>query len=169
VTELQIRLLAGSDSLELLTELLHRAYASLAALGFNYTATNQDVETTHSRIAGGECYVVADAERIVATMLLRPPAMRTPHCAWYDRPDVAVVGQLGVEPALQRQGLGGRLIRFGEERARSLGATEVALDTAEGASHLIQLYTARGYRRVGLEQWKHANYRSVILSKTLTP
>jgi GNAT superfamily N-acetyltransferase len=75
--------------------------------------------------------------------------------------------QLGIEPSLQRRGLGSRLINFVEQRAADLGATEIALHTAEPAAQLIALYEARGYRLVGHEQWKHTNYRSVILSKSL--
>jgi len=45
----------------------------------------------------------------------------------------------------------------------------VAVDTAEGAAHLITFYRARGYRQVAYAQWDHTNYRSVILSKRLKP
>ena len=79
-----------------------------------------------------------------------------------------MVIQFGVEPSHQRQGLGSRLMTFAEERARALGAREVAVDTAENASHLVEFYQVRGYRDVGREQWQHTNYRSVLLSKGLT-
>ena len=76
-------------------------------------------------------------------------------------------GQFAVEPGQQRNGLGGTLIQFAENRARELGAKELALDTAVPATHLIQYYERRGYRHVGFAQWKTTNYQSVILSKTL--
>lgn len=59
-----------------------------------------------------------------------------------------------------------QLLAFAESRARELGAREVAVDTAEGAHHLIRYYSTRGYREVGHAQWEHTNYRSVILSKS---
>ncbi len=163
----EIRLLRDSDSFEALTALLHRAYASLAALGFRYRATYQDAATTRQRAAKGECYLAFQDDRLVGTILLVPPSERAPHCSWYDRNDVSIVSQFAVEPELQRQGLGGRLLSMAEERAQVLGAAEVAIDTAEGAAHLIRFYAARGYRHVGYEQWNHTNYRSVILSKRL--
>ena len=43
--------------LEALTDLLHRAYAALAAMGFRYRATYQDVATTRARAGKGECYL----------------------------------------------------------------------------------------------------------------
>ena len=164
-----IRLLAESDSLEELTELLHRGYAPLLAAGFRYLGSHQDVATTQRRASKGECYVVLDGARIVGTIVLIPKSARFNYTAWYDRDDVCVITQLAIEPELQRRGLGSRLLDLVEARAQSQGASEIALDTAEGASHLIALYATRGYRHVGYEQWKHTNYRSVILSKALRP
>jgi hypothetical protein len=59
------------------------------------------------------------------------------------------------------------VLDFAETRASALGARESALDTAESATHLIEFYTARGYRHVGDVQWENTNYRSVVLSKVL--
>ena len=163
----QVRLIENGDSLEALTTLLHRAYAPLAAMGFRYQASYQDVETTRQRIAKGECYLMLQGDRIVATILLIPPSAQAFYCAWYNRQDVAELSQFAVEPGLQRLGLGGQLLAMAERRASELGAAEVALDTAEGAAHLTKFYRAQGYREVGYEQWDHANYRSVIFSKQL--
>jgi GNAT superfamily N-acetyltransferase len=163
----EVRVLEDSDSLEALTELLHRAYAPLAAQGFRYLATHQDVETTRRRTTKGECFLMLDGARLMGTVLLIPPWARASYCAWYDRSGIAVVSQFAVEPELQRQGFGSRLLDFAERRARALGAAEVAVDTAEGAAHLIRFYSARDYRHVGYAQWEHTNYRSVILSKRL--
>ncbi len=85
--ELEIRLLANTDSLDELTALLHRAYASLAARGWRY-----------------------------------------------------------IEPSLQRRWLGSRLMDFVEQRAADLGATEIALDTAEPART-----SSRSMRRGAIE------------------
>jgi GNAT superfamily N-acetyltransferase len=167
VDELAIRLLRDDDSREELTALLHRAYAELGALGFRYRAVDQDVEMTRKRLARGECYVAVQAGAVVGTALLQPPNVTAPWCEWYDRPDVAVLSQFAVEPRFQRRGWGGQLMTHAEQRALELGAAELTVDTAEGATHLVELYLRRGYRRVGLEQWEHTNYRSVLLSKQL--
>jgi hypothetical protein len=42
---------------------------------------------------------------------------------------------------------------------------ELAMDTAEQATHLVELYTRLGYRHVGWVQWPGKVYRSVVLSK----
>lgn len=165
----RIRLIEPSDSIDELTDLLHRAYASLAAQGFRYLATHQDAATTRRRVNKGECYLLIQGERLIGTVLMVPPWEPAPFCEWYDRRDVTILAQFAVDPAHQRRGLGSRLLRFAEERAKALGAREASVDTAEGAQHLLRFYRARGYREVGLEQWTHTNYRSVLLSKTLSP
>jgi GNAT superfamily N-acetyltransferase len=164
---LHVRRIEPHDSLEALTDLLHRAYARLAALGFRYRATDQDVATTERRIAHGDCYLALVDQRVVGTVLVIPPQQRPGSCAWYARPDVAVIGQYAIEPELQSRGLGTELLSFAERRAADLGVSEVAVDTAENAAHLVAFYTKRGYRQVAFAQWDHTNYRSVILSKHL--
>jgi len=52
-----------------------------------------------------------------------------------------------------------------ETKAKSLGALEIALDTAEGAAHLIRFYEKRGYEFIQYVQWEVTNYRSVIMSR----
>ncbi len=165
--DVEIRLLEARDSLTALTDLLHRAYASLAGMGLQYLATHQDVNTTSQRVTEGDCYVLFTAGRMIGTVVVSPPTTRFADCAWYDRGDVCVVSQFAIEPEYQRRGLGGRLLDFAETRASALGARESALDTAESATHLIEFYTARGYRHVGDVQWENTNYRSVVLSKVL--
>lgn len=88
-------------------------------------------------------------------------------CPWYGRPEVASFHQFAVDPGFQRQGIGSALLDMAEQRARETGAKEIALDTAEGAAHLIALYERRGYRFIEYAQWSVTNYRSVIMSKKL--
>ncbi len=159
-----IRLLNASDSIADLTALLHSAYSGLQRLGFNYTAVDQPEEVTRQRVDGGECYVAFDDDRLVGSILFR---RRPRGCAWYEQPHVAAVHQFGVLPAAQRQGVGLQLMRLSEKRALETGATELALDTAEGATHLVDWYKRLGYRKVAIEQWRDKTYRSLILSKQL--
>jgi GNAT superfamily N-acetyltransferase len=167
MTDLQIRPMDADDSFEELTELLHRAYASLGVMGFNYTAVDQSVEVTRRRAATGECYVGLVAEQIIGTLVLVPPGLRQTHCEWYARPGVWVISQFGVEPEFQGLGIGGLMMTFAERRAAQLGAIETAVDTAAGAAHLIALYAKRGYRQVDHVQWQGKTYRSVVLSKRI--
>jgi len=92
-----------------------------------------------------------------------PP--RTKGSPWYDRPEVASFGQFAVDPRLQNNGLGRRLIAHVEAQAATSGARELALDTAEPALHLVEWYTRLGYRFIEHAQWQHTNYLSVLLSK----
>jgi predicted N-acetyltransferase YhbS len=164
---ISIRPIGPDDDVAALTDLLHRAYSALGARGWNYTAVDQTSEVTRKRIAGGVCLVAADADgRIVGTALFKAPGQEL-GSPWLRRPEVAHIGQLAVEPALQTRGLGGRLMAAVEETARVSGARELALDTAEPAVHLIDWYTRRGYRFIEHAQWRGKRYRSVIMSKAL--
>lgn len=165
---LRIRRLTPEDSLEALTELLHRAYAGLAAMGLEYVATCQSVEITRKRLRTGICYLALDEDRIIGTIKYAPPGM-APGSDYFSQRHVAHVSQFGVEPELQGQGVGSRLMVHCEARALNDGATELALDTAVPAEHLIRWYTALGYREVGRIDWPVTNYESVILSKQLRP
>ncbi len=157
-----------SDSLEELTEFLHRAYDVLAGMGLRYLATHQEVDVTRRRVAGGVCLLAVNGEKIAGTITCYPPG----HCKgspWLERDAVAHMGQLGVDPDLRGQGIGTRLIAAAESHARAYNATELALDTAEPATHLIEWYKRLGYRFIEYADWDVTNYRSVVMSKKLTP
>ncbi|HRF60359.1 MAG TPA: GNAT family N-acetyltransferase [Fimbriimonadaceae bacterium] len=161
-----LRRLAPSDDLVALTDLLHRSYKRLADMGLRFVATHQSPETTRERAEEGECWVVEEEGRLIATITVYPPDPGD-GTRWYDRGDVAHFGQFAVEPELQAQGIGSMLIELAEERARAFGATELALDTSEQAGHLIDYYEARGFRFIEHVQWRSVNYRSVVMSKTV--
>jgi len=165
--DLAIRELTPQDSIEELTALLHRAYAGLGAMGLNYTAVDQSIAATRRDVRDGVCFVAADREeRLCGTVLFRR-SLKGTHAPWLEREGVAHFGRLGVDPDLQGHGLGTRLIAACELRATELGAREVALDTAEPATHLVTWYSRLGYRFIEHVQWKGKSYRSVIMSKTL--
>lgn len=161
-----IRQLEAADSIPDLTRLLHGAYAGLGAMGFNYTAVDQTGEVTRSRIARGLCLVAMDGSAVVGTIMFMPPG-RSSGCPCYERPDVATIGQFGVSPACQGAGAGTRLLREAERLAVAAGAAVLALDTSEGAGHLIAWYKREGFRVVEHAQWPGKTYRSVIMSKVL--
>ncbi|MGY2051431.1 GNAT family N-acetyltransferase [Methylobacterium sp. JK268] len=161
-----IRPLQSGDSIAALTQLLHAAYARLGEMGFNYTAVDQSEHVTLRRIADGDCIVAVDDTTIVGTILFRSPGT-SKGCPWYERPEVATIGQFGVLPDSQGRGVGNLLLTEAERRARRTGATELALDTSEGAHHLIAWYERRGFRFVEHANWRGKMYRSVIMSKAL--
>ena len=161
------RRLRANDDLDAITRVLHAAYAPLAAAGMRYVASHQDVSTTRRRMSHGETFVAVCDDAVVGIITLAE-APATHGSPFYDRPDVASFGQFAVRPALQRQGIGTRLMDIVEQRAREKGVVELALDTSEHAEALIAMYTKRGYRFIEYAQWDGVNYRSVILSKQLT-
>lgn len=161
-----IRPLKESDSLDELTDMLHRGYRRLADMGLRYMATYQDVATTRHRISYGDCFVAVYNGRIIGTLTYFPPGA-CGWARWLKRGGVAEMGQFTVDPDFQGNGIGSRMIAFMEAYARNLGCTELALDTAETAEHLILWYEKLGYRFIEYVQWDVTNYRSVIMSKTL--
>jgi len=161
-----LRPLAPTDSLGDLTALLHRAYERLGTMGLNYTAVDQTTETTRQRLEGNECYVAERRGRIVGTVLFHANQRDRPACAC--RPDIAYVSQFAVEPGLQGQGIGARLLAHVEARALGLGFKVLALDTAMPAAHLIAYYARKGYRTIGEDRFPGKVYGSVVMAKPLT-
>ena len=164
----QIRLFSESDSIVELTSLLHRAYAHLGKLGLNYTAVDQSSEVTAKRIRGGTCYVATLANTLVGTIVVQPTYSKN-ECEYFTRPGVAAAHQFAVEPERQSLGVGRKLLDKAEAWASENGFRELAMDTAEQATHLIELYSRLGYRPVGRVQWPGKVYCSVVLSKRLQP
>ncbi len=159
-----VRELAATDSIVGMTTLLHAAYARLGGMGFNYTAVDQTEDVTRSRIARGHCLVAIDDGALVGTIMVHPPG-RSAGCPCYERPDVATIGQFGVLPGRQGAGTGTRLLRHAKELALASGTAELALDTSEGADHLIGWYEREGFRFVEYAQWEGKSYRSIVMSK----
>jgi GNAT superfamily N-acetyltransferase len=164
--EVNIHELGPGDSIEALTDLLHRAYKALADQGLKYLAAHQDNVTTLRRIGQGTALVAEYRGDLVGTITYRKSEhtlipKRTPI------PNAGSLGQLAVEPQFQRWGLGRRLFVRAEQFAQTQGIRALVLDTAEPASHLISWYERMGYRIVEYVQWDVTNYRSVVLVKFL--
>jgi GNAT superfamily N-acetyltransferase len=163
-SEIKIREWSRDDDISRITEVLHCAYAQLAELGFRYHATWQGDDVTFQRLSSGVSYLAIHEELIVGTITLRVPP-NVSGCSWYDRGDVASFGQFGVDPAYQKCGIGSRLVEVVEAETKNRGIPNLAIDTAEGAEHLIEIYNRRGYKFVGYADWDITNYRSVIMNK----
>lgn len=161
-----IRPLARDDSLAAVTQLLHRAYARLGASGLNFTAVNQSEAVTANRIHGGHCLVAKWSGMLVGTVLAKPTD-QTSECEYFRRTGVATLNQFAVDPGHQGRRIGRALIDASEEWALSNGHCELALDTAEPARHLVELYLTRGFVLVGHVQWPGKTYRSIVMSKSL--
>lgn len=154
------------DSIDEITDLLHRAYKRLADMGLNFVATHQDSDETRTRLVKGDGFVLYTAGKLVGTITLYKERSKS-RCEWYRNQGVSYFGQFAVEPGLQNNGIGSRLMEFIEDYAKQNGLGEIALDTSEKALHLIDYYTKRGYRFIQYHQWDRVNYRSVVMSKKL--
>jgi GNAT superfamily N-acetyltransferase len=170
---MKIRPLLPSDSLEELTALLHAAYASLAAQGWNFTAVDQSVQVTRERLAEAQGFVAERDGRLVGTVAVRGPKrageayIADPPPPLYTTPGTAILAQLAVHPDCRGLGLGERLMDVAEAWAREQGFTQLALDTAEPALALRRRYERRGYATVGRVQWQGKTYASALMSKAL--
>ena len=170
---MEIRPLQPSDSLDELTRLLHAAYASLAAQGWNFTAVDQSVEVTRQRLADAQAFVAVVDGRVVGTVAIRGPKppgeayIGDPPPPLYTTPGTAILSQLGVHPDCRGLGLGERLMDAAEDWALRQGFNQLALDTAEPASALRRRYERRGYVTVGEVRWQGKTYASVLMCKAL--
>jgi uncharacterized damage-inducible protein DinB/GNAT superfamily N-acetyltransferase len=169
---LNIRPLAARDSFDALTALLHRAYAPLAAQGMNFTAATQTSAITQKRAGEGQCWVAEQGGELVGTVTVCGPydvdsAPWSADVPWFRERDTTHFHQFAVDPRLQGQGLGRRLVQSCEDWARQRGYHRMALDTAEPATALRALYRRLGYNEVGQVQWQGKHYRSVIMLKAL--
>lgn len=161
-----IRPYSPADSIPAITALLHEAYGSLARQGLRFLATHQDDAMTLLCLTSGDAFIAESPGEIIGTISVYPPWPDSP-CELYRQPGVFRLGQLAVAPRLQSHGIGRALMEFAEQHACKRGAIELAMDTAEGATHLLDWYQRLGYRSVGYVQWDVTNYRSVLLSKRL--
>ncbi len=168
-----IRSLVASDCLIELTALLHASYASLAAQGWNFTAVDQSVDVTRSRLAGAQGFVAELDGRLVGTVAVRGPKpageayIADPPPPLYTTPGTAILSQLAVHPDCRGLGLGEQLIDAAEAWARAQGYAQIALDTAGPATALRRRYERRGYVTVGGVQWQGKTYASVLMAKPL--
>ena len=158
--------------IEALTSMLNRAYAEHAARGIQMMATHQGPEITRDRIRACECFVGIVGEQLVATVTLVPPhagrSVEDAGCPTYARAGVAKIQQFAVAPEHRKRGYGSRMMDHAEQRARELGAVEIALDTAMPAIETQAYYLRRGYEIVDRADWRpNVNYESVVLSRRL--
>ncbi|MFC1588087.1 GNAT family N-acetyltransferase [Planctomycetota bacterium] len=156
----------GVHDITEMTKCIRAAYKLLSDMGLRYWATHQDEKDTLKRATKGLCFLALNNGKILGTIAYHPPHIAS-GCSWYDRNEIAAFHQFAVWPDLQEVGIGSALLQFVEDRARDDGAEELALDTAEPATHLISMYEKRGYRFIEYADWESTNYRSVIMSKKL--
>ena len=166
MTNITIREYQDGDNISEITTLLHKAYKELADMGFRYWATHQNDEVTKDRLEKGISFLAIHDDNLVGTVTLTPPGV-IDCCKWYRNDDVSIFSQFAVKPSLQRQGIGTLLSEAVETRANKEGFKNLAIDTADKATHLIDMYKRWGYEIVEYAQWGHTNFQSVIMNKVI--
>lgn len=162
-----IRPVDPNDDLEQITQVIRSAYKQLSDMGLRYWATWQEAEDTRKRFEEGHGLVALLDDRYVGTLTIYPPDPDNKAPAYRD-PATYGIGQFAVDPAVQGSGLGKALHTHAESWVRDHGGRRMALDTAEGATHLIAMYERWGYRIVEHVDWRpFTNYLSVIMAKEL--
>lgn len=105
-----------------LRKLINEAYKELSDKGWNYTATDQDEETTRQRIAKGRAFVLELNSQIVATILFSEENHFT-------KKNTAYISQFAVSPEYKKNGLGSLLMDYCEALADAENYHGVQLDT----------------------------------------
>ena len=104
--------------------------------------------------AGGEFYVGSVDGRIVAMGGLK---RLSDSCA--------EICRMRVHPDFQRRGLGGRMLRMLEERARELGFRRLTLETTAGQAAAIGMYLKAGYGEVS--RFRKLGFEVLVFEKSI--
>jgi GNAT superfamily N-acetyltransferase len=162
-----IRRFNSTDSIEEVTEILHRAFAPMARLGANCQCAHQPSSTTRERMARGDCLVAVADRRIVGTLTMETcdPSSSIAH---YRKPNVASLHQFAVDPAYQGGGVGRSLLKVAFMWARMRQFGEIALDTPALALDVHAFYAHQGFRLVQVARLAGRSYDSVIMSRPIS-
>jgi GNAT superfamily N-acetyltransferase len=156
------------DSMALVSGLLRRATAALAEEG---VLRADCAGAGHARLRLGEeeaCFVALCNGRLVGTITLREPDPVSA-CLHYRRADVATFHRFGVDPSLQRQGIGRALLSFGNRWAAAHGYLQLALDMPVIGTALLDFFHAQGFSLIDTVRFAGRDYDSAVLSRpTLT-
>lgn len=161
-----IRRFNSTDSLEDVTQLLHRAFAPMAMLGANCQCVDQPSSTTRERMARGDCLVAVADRRIVGTLTMEACDPASP-VAHYRTPGTASLHQFAVDPAYQGAGVGRALLKVATLWARTRQFGAIALDTPALALDVRAFYAHQGFRLVQVARLAGRGYDSAVMSKTI--
>jgi ribosomal protein S18 acetylase RimI-like enzyme len=148
---------------EMITDLLHMAYAEWIEKGLLFAATTQSPQETESRIGkDGKCVVVLKDDKLIGTLSFKLCKWDK----WYVGKNSVIIFMFAIHPDFKRSGVGSRLLMHPEEQANNYDS--IILDTAASARYLIKFYEKRGYKKVDFISWKNTNYYSIVFWKILT-
>jgi ribosomal protein S18 acetylase RimI-like enzyme len=105
-------------------------------------------------VAHGEVYVLVSGVELAGLLALEA------------QDQALFIENVAVDPALQGQGLGRRLMTFAEQQARQRGMRELRLYTNEVMVENLVFYQRLGFEEI--ERRMDEGYRRVFLRKSLT-
>lgn len=154
------RLARLEDSEEVL-RIIRGAYESIGRLGIEFRAVHADIAMVQDNIRENSCYVVLHDDVIAATISLRElhEVTKYPFLYWF-----------AVDPAVNGQGIGSRLLSYVEETIvrDALNASAVTLATSKKHPWLLPMYERRGYEPF-FERDLGRDDKLVFLTKRLQP
>ena len=142
---------ARADDARAMTDLARAAYAPyVARIGREPAPMTAD----YTAIAdAGDAWVAEEGERVVGLLVLRL------------REDHVLLENVAVDPGARKLGIGARLLRFAEERAKAVGVADVRLYTNVAMTENLAYYPQRGYRET--HRAIHDGYQRVFFAKTV--
>jgi ribosomal protein S18 acetylase RimI-like enzyme len=168
MVDVVIRRIRPDDNIVMVTDIIHRAYAELSAMGLRFWATYQSVADTQQRFSEGYGYVAVVDGMVVGTITIYPPDANNSVPAYREESHYGI-GQFAVDPDFRGRGIGRLLHDTAVDVVRSMGGTAIVLDTADAAAALIDLYHRWGYSIVDHADWRPVtNYTSVVMKKDIS-
>lgn len=161
-----IRMFDAADSIEALTSMINRAYATLDGNDFRLEGADQSVERTRQKIAQGACLVAVRDGVLVGTLTVRT-GFENPVCAYLARPNIVCRYQHAVAPEVRGRGIGHALMLESERWARELQFDEIVGYTAEGHAWKRAYWQRNGVVEVDRVQWPGDAFFSVVGAKRL--
>jgi ribosomal protein S18 acetylase RimI-like enzyme len=125
--------------------------------------------TIGADIRKGTVYGIVDQGHVVGAIALnRQIRKETAALPWSGGEAGAwSVHRLAVLPERQGEGLGGRLLRFGEARIRAAGGTSIRLEVYAANPGAIAMYERAGYGRVGETRYPMRKHPYLCYEKVL--
>jgi GNAT superfamily N-acetyltransferase len=152
----------------LVNRLWRRASAASAEDGVVFTEGVNVGRVRHRRAEEQACFVAVCSGRLVGTITLHEPDPASA-CAHYRRADVATFHRFGVEPTLQRRGIGRTLLSFGNRWAAARGYLQLALNLPVAETALLDFFHTQGFSLIDTVRFAGGDADCAVLSRpTLT-
>jgi len=111
-------------------------------------------------------FVAMTHGRMVGSMTLQGADQHSP-CAWYRRPEVAILRQLVIDPQYRDRGCTDALLDVALHWARANGYSELAVEVPTEPAELIPYFQSRGFRIVDSVHAPDSEQVDAVLSQSI--